>query len=165
MARFVDVIDLPMSPRESFDLLADFSSTADWDPGVVRARRLDRGPLRKGSRFEVTVRFLGRELPLRYEIVSYEPPHRLVLRARSDTFESRDELHFSPRVGGTRVSYEATLTLSGAARLADPLLQLAFDPIGRAAAEGLREYGRDVAQARAADAARERALHRVAKTA
>jgi len=165
MARYVDVIDLPLPPRGAFDLLADFTGTPEWDPGVVRARRLDSGPIGCGSRFELTVRFLGRELPLTYEIVTYAPPQRLVLRARSDSFESCDELHFTPRAGGTRVSYEATLTLSGMARLADPLLQLAFDAIGRAAVEGLREYGRDVAQAHAADQARERALRSVAKSA
>ena len=105
MARYVDVIDLALPPRGAFDLLADFAGTPEWDPGVVRARRLDPGPIGCGSRFEVTVRFLGRELPLTYEIVTYEPPRRLVLRARSDSFESRDELHFTPRAGGTRVSY------------------------------------------------------------
>ena len=113
----------------------------------------------------MTVGFWGRELALDYKILIYEPPHRLVLRARSGTFESRDELHFTPRAGGTRVSYEATLSLSGIARLADPVLQLAFQPIGHAAAEGLRKYGRDVARARAADEASERALGTAAKSA
>jgi hypothetical protein len=165
MARYVDVIDLPLPPRGAFGLLEDFARTSEWDPGVLRARRLDQGPLGRGSRFAVTVRFWGRELSLDYKILIYEPPHRLVLRARSDSFESRDELHFTPRAGGTRVSYEATLSLSGIARLADPMLQLAFQSIGHAAVEGLREYGRDIAQARAADEARERALGAAATSA
>ena len=166
MARYVDVIDLPLPPPGTHSISSRTSPRPrSGIAGVIRARRLAQGPLGRGSHFAVTVGFWGRELSLDYKILIYEPPHRLVLRARPDGFESRDELHFTPRAGGTRVSYEATLSLSGIARLADPLLHPAFQPIGRAAAEGLREYGRDVAQARAADEARGRALGAAAKSA
>lgn len=39
MARYVDAIDLPIPVEEAFDYLADFSRTAEWDPGVVEAHR------------------------------------------------------------------------------------------------------------------------------
>jgi uncharacterized protein YndB with AHSA1/START domain len=159
MARYVDVIDLPLSPEDAFDLLADFARTQEWDPGVVEAERLDAGPPRRGSRFRVVASFLGRRVPLEYEIRELERPRRLVLRASDGALTSLDEIHFSPRAGGTRVSYEARLTFAGPARLADPLLQLGFAFVGRAAARGLREYATRIAgeQARAAAAGRARA--------
>jgi carbon monoxide dehydrogenase subunit G len=159
MARYVDVIDLPLPPEDAFDLLADFARTQDWDPGVVEAVRLDDGPLERGSRFHVVASFLGRRVPLEYEIREYERPRRLVLRASDGALTSLDEIHFSARSGGTRVSYEARLTLGGLAGLADPLLQLAFGFAGRAAARGLSEYATRLAgeQARVAAAGRERA--------
>jgi hypothetical protein len=159
MARYVDVIDLPLPPEAAFDLLADFARTQDWDPGVVEAERLDAGPLGRGSRFRVVASFLGRRVPLEYEIREYERPRRLVLRAGDAAFSSLDEIHFSPRARGTRVSYEARLTLGGLAGLADPLLQLGFGFAGRAAARGLREYATRLAgePARAAAAGRARA--------
>jgi hypothetical protein len=49
MARFVDAIDLPLPIERVFDYLADFSHTAEWDPGVVEARQLDEGPVRLGA--------------------------------------------------------------------------------------------------------------------
>ncbi len=162
MARFVDVMDLPLAPEAAFDLLADFARTRDWDPGVVDAERLDRGPIGKGSRFRVEVAFLGRRIALDYRIQVYDPPWRLVLRARNDTVESLDELHFTPRGTGTRVSYEARLTLSGLAGLADPLLQLAFEPVGRAASRGLVAYANQIARSEAAEAARARTTLRTA---
>ena len=53
MARYVDAIDLPIPLEQAFDYLADFSRTAEWDPGVVEAERLTPGPPRRGSRFRV----------------------------------------------------------------------------------------------------------------
>lgn len=58
MARFVDAIDLPFSPIAAFDYLAGFEHTAEWDPGVTAARRLDpSAPLGRGSQFGVEVAF------------------------------------------------------------------------------------------------------------
>ena len=139
MARYVDAIDVPVPVEEAFDYLADFSRTADWDPGVSDAERLGSGPIGVGSRFRVVVSFLGQSLPIEYEIATYERPTRLVLRGGDDGFRSIDEITFVPRGRGTRVTYEARLELSGIRRLADPLLDLVFQRIGRQAARGLRE--------------------------
>ncbi|HKJ25123.1 MAG TPA: SRPBCC family protein [Myxococcota bacterium] len=139
MARFVDAIDLPAPPEAVFDYLADFHRTAEWDPGVAEADRLTPGPSRRGSRFRVVVSFLGRRLPLEYAITHFERPGRLILEGGDDTLRSVDELTFAPREGGTRVTYEARLELHGLRRLADPLLDVAFQVVGRLAARGLRE--------------------------
>lgn len=137
MARFVDAIDLPLSREEAFDYLADFAHTAEWDPGVVSARRLTTGPVGEGSRFQVTVSFLGRRTSLEYVISAYEPPRRLVLEGGDGGLRSIDEITFASRPGGTRVTYEARLELSGVLRRVDPLLDRVFQRVGRAAADGL----------------------------
>lgn len=140
VARYVDAIDLPMTPEEVFDFLADFSRTPEWDPGVVEAERLSGGPIGLGSRFRVVVSFLGRQLPLEYEITAFERPQRLVLRGGDDSLTSLDEITFVSRPGGTRVTYEAQVRLTGVARFADPLLQLLFQRVGDLAVRGLREW-------------------------
>lgn len=139
MARYVDAIDLDLSPEKAFDYLADFSTTAEWDPGVVAAERLTPGPIGVGTRFRVVVSFLGRTLEFEYEITEYERPRRLVLRGTSESVIATDEIGFLARGSGTRVSYEARLELTGLLRLADPVLQVLFQHIGRLAVRGLRE--------------------------
>jgi len=139
VARYVDAIDLPLTPEQAFDYLADFSRTAEWDPGVAEAERLTPLPVQLGSRFRVVVSFLRRRVPLEYAITAYERPHRLVLRGGDDVLRSIDEITFVSRRGGTRVTYEARLELTGIARLADPILQLLFQRIGSLAVRGLRE--------------------------
>lgn len=139
MARYVDAIDLPLSPDEAFGYLADFSHTAEWDPGVVEAKKLTPGELRVGTRFHVVSSFFGQRVPLEYRISVFDRPHRLVLTAGPPGLRSIDEILFSPRAQGTRVTYEARLELGGLRAIADPLLDLVFQRIGRDAAAGLRE--------------------------
>ena len=129
VARYVDAIDLPLPLEEAFDYLADFSTTAEWDPGVAEAKRLTPGAVRLGSRFRVVVSFLGRRIPLEYRIAEFERPSRLVLVGGDASLRSIDEITFVSRPGGTRICYEARLELSGPGRLADPLLDLLFQHI------------------------------------
>jgi hypothetical protein len=98
--------------------------------------------------------FLGRRVPLTYEIVEYERALRLVLRARDGVLTSLDEITFAARAGGTRVTYDARLALSGIAQLGDPVLQLAFGFLGRAAVRGLETRAAALAAQAARDGAR-----------
>jgi len=139
MARFLDVIDVPTPLDSAFEYLAQFQHSAEWDPGIVEARRLDDGPLAVGSRFEIIVSFLGRRIRMEYTLVAHEPPHRIVLRGTGGAVVSVDEITFTPRPDGTRITYDARLELSGLARLANPLLDLVFQRLGAAASRGLRE--------------------------
>ena len=139
MARYIDAIDIPISIEDAFDYLADFSKTAEWDPGVCEARRITRGVVRLGSRFRVSVSFLGRRIPLEYRITEFDRPSRLVLSGGDASLRSIDEITFVSRPGGTRVTYEARLELTGIRHLADPILDVLFQRIGRLAVRGLRE--------------------------
>ena len=139
MARYIDAIDLPIPIEEAFDYLADFSRTAEWDPGVDEARRVTPGKVRLGSRFGLTVSFLGRRTSLEYRITQFERPSRLVLIGGDSSIRSVDEITFTARPGGTRVTYEARIELVGIRRIADPIFDLLFQRVGRLAMRGLRE--------------------------
>ncbi len=138
MARYETTVRCPADPEKTFDDLADFQTVQQWDPGVVRAKRLDDGPLGVGSRFRVVVSTFGNESALTYEITAFERPYRVVLEASNSLLHSHDEIRVQPLESGCRVSYDAKLTLRGPLALADPLLSLAFGRIGDQAAEGLR---------------------------
>ncbi len=124
---------------EVFAYLADFSNTEKWDPGVVSARKQGSGPVTVGTRFEIVSRFLGQELPLEYRIVQYDPPGRVVFEAENDNLRSVDTLTFEKIARGTRLTYDANLTLKGLRYVGDFALHVAFQWIGRRALEGLRD--------------------------
>jgi carbon monoxide dehydrogenase subunit G len=139
LPRYFDAIDLPVPVETAFDCVADFGRTSEWDPGVVQAERLTEGEVRRGSRFRVLVSFLGRRIPLEYSITEFERPTRIVLNGGDSSLRSVDEITFTSRPGGSRVTYEARLAHVNIRRVADPMLELLLQRIGSMAMRGLRE--------------------------
>ena len=136
MARYSATIPSNRTPAEAFAYMADFANVREWDPSVRRAERLDDGPLAQGSRFEVDVGFLGREVELTYELTEYDPAaRRAVLQASNATTVSVDTITVADDAS---VTYDARLQLRGPLGLLDPLLGLAFKRLGDNAADGLR---------------------------
>ena len=129
MARYTATLETPRKRRDVAAYLSDFSTTQEWDPGVVEAQRLDHGPVGLGSRFRVVARFLGRRAELTYEIVRHDPDELVTLRGENATVVSLDTMRFSDTPeGGTRVSYEADLTLKGPAARARPAAGTRLQP-------------------------------------
>lgn len=137
MAHVRRSIVVPTPIEQAFDYVADFSTTAQWDPGIAEARRIGEGMIGVGTRFRVISRFLGREVELVYTIAEYERPTRVVLKGGNDEVRSVDTITFAATGEGTRIAYDARLSLKGIQRLADPALQVAFEVIGRRALAGL----------------------------
>ena len=144
MARYLTSIESKATADDAFDLIADFSRITAWDPGVVSGKRLDDGPIAVGSRFEVLSAVGPRRIPLTYEVLEWDRPHRAVLQARTRDFTSYDVITVADLAGsGSEVTYEANLSLHGVRRLADPLLRVALQIIGRRAEGGIRRALKD----------------------
>ena len=137
MARYETTIESRLPAAEAFAYMADFANARVWDPSVSEARRVGEGPLGIESAFDLVARFAGRDVPLRYTIVSYEPPHRVVLEARRPGFVSRDTITVEPAEHGSDVHYNAILAFSGLGRLFDPLMQRIFNRVGAQATTGM----------------------------
>jgi carbon monoxide dehydrogenase subunit G len=139
MARYRASIETHWTPGEAFAYLSDFSTSAEWDPGVVEADRTGPGPIGVGTEFRLVVEFLGRRTPLIYQIVEYEPPRAVTFVGENATVISHDRITVEASALGARVSYDAELKLKGVLMLVDPLMGLAFKPVGDRALAGLRE--------------------------
>ena|SRR5947209_1493611 len=138
MARYVTTIESAVPAADSFAYMADFANARLWDPSVSEARRVDEAPIGKGSAFDLVARFAGRDVPLRYEIVEYDAPRRVVLEARRPGFVSRDTITVEPTANGSVVHYDATLAFVGLARLLDPVMQRIFNRVGARATAGIQ---------------------------
>jgi len=136
MPHFRGTVPSPASPERVFDYMADFSSVAEWDPTVTEAEALEPEP-GLGARFRVVVRALGRETEYLYETVSYERPSRVVVRAETSSVVSLDTITFAPAGAGTVMTYDAELTLKGAARLLELPMRIGFRRLAGNAKAGL----------------------------
>jgi carbon monoxide dehydrogenase subunit G len=139
MARYRATIETQRGQEDAFGYLSDFSSTQEWDPGVVEAERLGGEPVGLGTEFRLVAVFLGRRAQVTYRIVEYDPPRAVTILGENATVVSRDRITFDATGSGTRITYDAELKLKGPLGLADPVLGLVFNRVGDRALAGLRQ--------------------------
>jgi hypothetical protein len=137
MAHYRAALDTQQSREDVFAYLSDFSTTAEWDPGVVRAERPNGAEVGEGTEFWLLAEFLGRKTPLTYRIVEYDAPTAVTFRGENSTVISRGRITFEAIPNGTRITYDADLALKGPLRIADPMSGLAFSRVGTRALAGL----------------------------
>lgn len=142
MAQQVARIRSPWTQERLFAYMADLRNFKEWDPGIKEARLVAGEGPGTGAAYELTVGGVGRDLLLRYETEAFEPPSRLVVRARTPSLLSLDEIRVVPLEGGpgfegSVLSYSATLELRGLMALGAPLLPLMLRRIVNRAADSL----------------------------
>ena len=138
LAHYRTTVSSKWDAPTAFNYMSDFSNCERWDPGVSAATQLSTGEVGLGTKFELLATFNGRTLPLTYEITTFEPPRRVVLRAETNMVQSIDEVTFSSTPEGTEVAYSAILRTRGWFRLAAPVVALMFRGIGERARVGLQ---------------------------
>jgi len=137
MTKVSKTVLVPRPADEVFAYLADFTNTAEWDPGVAEASQTSEGPVGFRSTFDLVTIFRVRRVPVSYEVTVYEPPSRVVLVGRNKSFTGTDDIGVTPEGGGTRVSWNAEFKMNGVARLLAPFLGGVFEKLSVEAMEGL----------------------------
>ncbi len=139
-----EIVEVSQEPEAAFDAVADFSSSAQWDPGVVAAERVGdgaTGPTDVGAVYRLTVTFRGKASEMTYRTTEYRRPDRVVLEGVGPRITATDTIEFL-RIdgGGTRITYVADLRLTGLAKVAEPFLGRSFDEMGKRALAGMKAW-------------------------
>ena len=139
MAHYHATVESRSPAAETFGYLATFSNAADWDPGVLTGEQLDAGPPGTGSRFRLTVPFLGARMSLTYQVIRFVPDREVLLHAANGVLRSTDRIVVAGAADGSTVSYDAEVRLRGPLQLLDPLLRPGFRVVAERAAAGLAD--------------------------
>jgi carbon monoxide dehydrogenase subunit G len=131
-------VETTASPEAVFAYLSDFTNTTEWDPGTVRTTRVS-GSGGKGTTYENTSKFLGRETELTYVVTEHQRPNRFALRGQNKTLVANDTMQIAPSGAGSRVTYTADFAFQGVSKYLAPLLAPAFKRLGDEAEKGLRQ--------------------------
>ena len=152
MIRLQESIDSPRGVEECFRFTADFRNLPAWDPTTAWSRKLTPGALGPGSAFDLLAVFGPQRLPLRYRVVEFQAPRRVLLHGEGERLQVVDEIRFEPLAVGTRIIYTSDLTLKGIGRLTEQALKPAVSLNSRRAMAGLRRAlaAADAAPARSA---------------
>ena len=132
-----EVIEVPRSVAESFAYVADFTTVAEWDPGIHSSRKVS-GDGAVGSVYEVEAEFRGKTMPFTYTVTAFEQDRRIVLDGVGEKATSLDTIAFAPTAtGGTQITYSADFKLKGVLRVAEPFLGGTFKTLAKKALAGL----------------------------
>ncbi len=94
MAHYVARVPVSAARPAAFAYPSRFDRAADGHPGVETGEMVTGEPVGVGSRFRLVARFLGRRIPLDYEIAEYDRDERIVLRAENRSVRSVDTITF-----------------------------------------------------------------------
>ncbi len=123
--------DVSPEPGTVLEYLKDFAHAEEWDPGTESCTRNDTGPIQVGSSWHNVSKIAGITTELTYTLEKLSED-TIVLVGRNETATSTDTMTIVPNPdgAGTRVTYEAVIEMSGAAKLAAPVIKLVFEKIG-----------------------------------
>jgi carbon monoxide dehydrogenase subunit G len=110
------------------DYLKDFGHAEQWDPGTETCTRNDDGPIAVGANWHNVSKIMGATTELTYTLETLEAD-KIVLVGKNDSATSTDTLTFRPADSGTEITYQADLEMHGAAKLATPVMKLAFEKL------------------------------------
>ncbi len=140
MTRLVEIATTRLDQATAFAEVAEFANIDKWDPGVTQSVKETLGPTGVGTVYALVLDYNGRPMNMTYRVTEWEPGSRVVLDGEGKFIAAVDTITFESNGGGTVVTYQADLELTGIARLVQPLMRKRFAAIGRAAGDGLRDW-------------------------
>jgi uncharacterized protein YndB with AHSA1/START domain len=107
MAPLVSTIDIACPPREVFAVATDPLRFAEWQPDVVRVRRLD------AARIATTRRMTGGERTVVQQITHNDPPNAWAARGVDGPIRAHATIAVEPIDGGAGSRVTFTLDFEG----------------------------------------------------
>ncbi len=106
--RVTSSVEVAVSPRVAWSVIADFSRNPQWQGGMRACTWLTPPPVEVGSRYRQEARFLGRRITTTFEVVALAPPDRdgygsVTIRSVASTFPLEVTRTVAPVPAGCRV--------------------------------------------------------------
>src|SRR3990170_592584 len=84
------------TPQEAFAFVSDFEHAPQWQNGVVTSVNSTPGPIGVGTKFDETVRLMGRHQQARCEVTEFNPSSSIRFTGRGSSVEYRCRVTFLP---------------------------------------------------------------------
>ena len=103
------------------DYLRDFSNAPEWDAGTKTCDQISDGPVGVGTQWRNVSVFRGRETTLTYTLEVDDAEHIRIV-GRNKTVTSQDDIRMADLGESTQVTYTATFTFHGVAKVVTPFM-------------------------------------------
>ncbi|HEX6336876.1 MAG TPA: SRPBCC family protein [Jiangellaceae bacterium] len=118
--KFTNTVAINRPQSEVFAYLAAFENIPRWNYAIERTHKITDGPVGVGSRYHQT-RTLPRPSEETFEVVAFEPEHRIVVRGDLGPFHGDIAYVLESSGEATVVTNTMDLTASGPLRVVAPL--------------------------------------------
>jgi uncharacterized protein YndB with AHSA1/START domain len=124
MAPLVHSVEISRRPDDVFAYVTDPAHFAEWQEAVVRATRLDTGPVEAGSKLTLTRKLGKREQTMTSELTEYSPPRSYAFRVVDGPVRAIGSGRLEPLDDGarTRFTFELDFEGHGIGKLLVPLV-------------------------------------------
>ena len=109
MASYRTTAKSPMTPEQTFEYLADFSTAAEWDANTKSSDLVSGEATSEGAEYRVVTEFAGRDLTLTYRTTELQRPGKIVFQSGTAVADIEDVITITPDGSGSKVSYEANI--------------------------------------------------------
>lgn len=113
MAPLTHTVEIACRPEDAFEYITDPSRFTEWQDAVVSARLEDDGPLRQGSRLEMTRRMGRRQQTLTTELTEYSPPRSYGFRGIDGPIRPIGKGRIEPVADGERSRFTFEIDFEG----------------------------------------------------
>jgi carbon monoxide dehydrogenase subunit G len=117
-------------PAEVFAYLSDLDNLAEWQTGIVSARRTSDGELGLGSTASVARELMGQRMEAPLTVTAYDPPRHLAIGSEVSGVKALATLDLAPDAEGTATDLAFAMEIRGS------LLTAFMEPMIAAAAGG-----------------------------
>ena len=125
MITFRDEITISRPPEDVFAYFADVRNYTAWQTSTEEMVQTSDGPLGAGSTFRVTAKFLPVWKPrFSGRVTAYDAPHKMEMETSGGApFSATASYSFEAIEGGTKMTFDGTLTMKGPLKLIEPLMR------------------------------------------
>lgn len=121
MFTFEKEIFINRSRQEIFDFITDPTNDAKWRGSAVSAEWTSEGPVGVGSTQHSVDKFLGRKIESTSEVTVWDPPNQYSWKSVDSPIPFDLTIKFSPKDGGTLLTFGGQAELGGFFKLAEGL--------------------------------------------
>lgn len=139
MIQVKEIITVNQPVETVFKFVSNFRFIEQWDPGVVASVKVSQGAVQKGTDYKLNLRYGLFNIETIYTIIDYDPPFRVVLQGRGESFDVTDTILFSQLKDKTRIEYTAALEFKKPNPTTEIFLKPLFSYIGKKAMNGLKK--------------------------
>ena len=137
MITLEETIDVDDCIENVFRYVSNFQTIEQWDPAVLESRKISPGKAGIGTVYHLKLRYGILPVSMIYTVKAYQPPEKVVLEGKGDSFTAVDTIRFVSLDDTTRIIYRADLTFQGKGGAIAPLFKKVLESAAGKAVSGL----------------------------